>query len=159
MTRNQVMSLLMVLATFAGCSGNGRSREDEKKALRLLGSAGGGAVSVTCKNVEPMSQVQTIFQGSLVDKDIADNLHETGRRISEAAKDCSGAEASFAVKRNPTIGEIKQILGKEDSTETSQAEINGATESIIVYNYAWLGFGVADGKVVAMVIDFKKSGL
>lgn len=148
----------MLTISFAACSGNGRSRENEKQALRLLGSAGGGAVSVTCKNPEPMSQVQTIFQGSLVDKDVADNLYETGRRIAEVVKDCSNAEASFEVKQNPTIDQIKQILGKEDSAESIQAKVNGTMTPIVLYRYSWLGFGVADEKVMLMAVDFKKQG-
>lgn len=159
MPRNKMTFLLITLAISFACSSPGRSREQEKQALRLLGTAGGGAVSVTCKNVGPMSQAQAIFQGSLVDKDIADNLHETARKITEVVKDCSNAEASFEAKQNPTIDQIKQILGREDSTEASQAEINRESMSITLYRYGWLSFGAAENKVVLMAVDFKKSGL
>ena len=115
-------------------------------------------VSTSCRAAGPMSQVQTIFQGSLVDKDIANNLHETARKIAEVTKDCTKAEVSFEVKQNPTIDQIKQILGKEDSTEASQAESNRGSMSVTLYKYGWLSFGAAGNKVVVMTVDFKKSG-
>ncbi len=169
-----IMAVLVAAAllTFS-CSRTKYNRPREKgvQALQLLGSAGGGSINIACSKIEALleaARAREIFSGVLKTKDFAINLHEAARKVADAAQACGGdsdeAKASFAVEKNPTIDQIRNLLGKEDSAEGSdflEIDKDGRpirTIPITLYKFGWLEFGVpnADNKVIGVVFEFKK---
>jgi hypothetical protein len=156
---NKIVLLVSALVFLVACSSKNVSREKEIKALQLLGNAGGGAVTSSC-NLEStiINEPVKIFQEYLVDKNIAENLFTTAQKIKQATRNCAESGASFSVSKNPKIAQIKEILGKEESTETGHADGAMGSAPIILYKFGWLSFGVANSNVILLKVDFKSSG-
>ena len=170
MKYKEIIKGLFIVSIFLySCSNTHRSREQEKKALQLLGnSISGETSSLRCGDVkgslQALFQTKNMIEELLGDKNIAENLFETVHKINDSVKNCEKLEVTLGTEFHPSIDKIKQILGKEDTQEkkefsSSPTEISTYRMSVILYKYGWLSFGVTNNKVILISINFKKSGL
>jgi len=133
-----------------------RPIEKEKEVLRLLGGGGDEYLSAHCPDLLIPTQSRSTIRELIRKKDWADQFHETAKKISNQAKKCRKLSIAFQVEGHTDIGKIKEILGSEDSTETAGAHLNGEDIELTRFNFQWLSFGVHDGKVKMVYVDFKK---
>jgi hypothetical protein len=139
-------------------SQNQNRREQEISALRLLGKAGKGKMKNTCSSLSAGLGTQGIIRKWLEDTNYAMRLHETAKKVANEGRDCSAQSIYFPIEQPQPIDKIVELLGKQDSTKTGEVTLNDKTRSLTWYEYGWLAFGVEDGKVTVIQIDFKKSG-
>jgi hypothetical protein len=133
-------------------------REQEIKALRLLGKPGKGKMKNTCSSLSAGLGTQGIIRKWLEEKDYATQLHDIAKKLAKEGADCSVQSLYFPIEQLKPIDAIQELLGKEDGRKSGQVTLSDETRQLTWYEYGWLSFGVEDGKVTVVQIDFKQSG-
>lgn len=173
---SSIFLIVYVAITVLSCNArhSNRSRDLEMKTLKLLGTAGGGRVNFgKCSSgIDKQLELGKIVQDSLVDKDIVSNLPKIARSVNLLGDGCE-ISATLSVSHNPTIDQIKEVLGTEDETEMQSIQVDYKTYNhgvphyqqgliqVTFYKYGWLQFGVINGEKNTISIiqaDLKNSG-
>jgi hypothetical protein len=135
-----------------------RDRQGQEiAALRLLGKAGKGKFNNTCSSLSAGLGTQATIRKWLEQKDYADQLHETAKRLAEQGADCTVQTIYFPIEQPAPIEKVVELLGKEISTKSGEVTLHDQTIQLTWYEYGWLAFGVQSGKVTVVQIDFKKT--
>jgi hypothetical protein len=89
---------------------------------------------------------------------LADRFEVTAKSLSRLSKSCSQMQVAVETTSHPEIKNIRELLGDEDSTQSTTVNLGGQNVKISNHKFGWLEFFAMDGKVIKLTANFKESG-